>query len=75
MVYTINLDSTSWLAALTGATTVTVYTNGNLQEISKAAPGAGDAARFNGFLFKLNGSLVMFADVQADGSAHTSGPN
>jgi hypothetical protein len=75
MVYTITLDSTSWLATLTGATTVTVYTNGNVQEMNKTALTAGDSARFNGFLFKLNGSLVLFADVQADGPGHGMGPN
>lgn len=75
MVYTITLDSTSWLAALTGATTVTVYTNGNLQEIHKSALVAGDTARFNGFLFKVNGNLVLFADVEADGAGNAIGPN
>ena len=75
MVYTITLDSTSWLATLTGATTVTVYTNGNLQEINKSALAAGDAARFNGFLFKVNGNLVLFAAIEADGAGHAIGPN
>jgi len=75
MVYTITLDSTSWLATLTGATTVTVYTNGNLQEINKSALAAGDAGRFNGFLFKVNGNLVLFADVEADGAGRAIGPN
>ena len=75
MVYTLTLDSTSWLAALTGATTVTVYTNGNMQEINKSALAVGDTARFNGFLFKVNGDLVLFADVQADGPGHAIGPN
>ena len=75
MVYTITLDSTSWLAALTGESTVTVYTNGNLQMINKAALAVGDAARFNGFLFKVNGKLVLFADVQADGPGQAIGPD
>jgi len=75
MVYTITLDSTSWLAALTGATTVTVYTNGNPHEINQAALATGDEARCNGFLFKLNGSLVLFADVQPGGSGQAIGPN
>jgi hypothetical protein len=75
MVYTITLDPASWLATLTGETTVTVYTNGNLQEINKTTPAVGDAARFNGFLFKVNGKLVLFAAVQADGAGHDIGPN
>ena len=75
MVYTMLLDSTSWLAKLTGETTVTVYANGNLHEIDKAVLAMSDAARFNGFLFKVNGSLVMFADVEADRPGHPIGPN
>lgn len=75
MAYTITLESDSWLALLTGATTVTVYTNGNLQELNKSALAAGDEARFNGFLFKVNGNLVLFANVQADGPGHAFGPN
>jgi Domain of unknown function (DUF5666) len=75
MVYDITLDPASWLATLTGETTVTVYTNGNLQEINKTMPAVGDAARFNGFLFKVNGKLVLFATVQADGAGHGIGPN
>jgi len=64
-----------WLAALTGESTVTVYTNGNLQVINKTALAVGDAARFNGFLFKVNGKLVLFADVQADGPGQAIGPH
>jgi hypothetical protein len=75
MVYTIALDPTSWLATLTGESTVTVYTNDNPQEINKSALAVSDPARFNGFLFKVNGKLVLFADVQADGVGHGIGPN
>ena len=75
LVYTITLDSTSWLATLSGATTVTVYTNGNLQEINKSALAAGDAARFNGFLFKVNGNLVLFAAIEAEGAGQAIAPN
>ena len=75
MVYSIALDPTSWLATLTGESTVTVYTNGNLHEINETMPDVGDAARFNGFLFKVNGKLVLFAAVQADGAGHGIGPN
>ena len=71
--YTITLDSMSWLATLTGQTKVTVYTNGNLEEINKTTLAVGDTARFNGFLFKVNGVLTLFADVEADGEGHAIG--
>jgi hypothetical protein len=63
-VYTITLNSTGWLAKLTGLSTVTVYTNGNLQQVGPTAPTVGSTIRFNGFLFKSNGALVLLADVQ-----------
>ena len=72
-VYTLTLDSAGWLAILSGQTTVTVYTNGNLQEINKTTLAVGGPARFNGFLFKANGTLVLFADVEADGPGHAIG--
>ena len=75
MVYTIALDPTSWLATLTGDSCVTVYTNDNLQEINKTALAVNDSARFNGFLFKVNGNLVLFAYGQADGAGQGTGPN
>ncbi len=34
-----------------------------------------DPARFNGFLFKVNGKLMLFAGVQGDGAGHGIGPN
>lgn len=75
MVYTITLDPDNWLATLTGETTVTVYTNGNMQEINHTALAVGDQARFNGFMFKVNGKLVLFASVSADGPGHAIGPH
>ena len=71
--YTVTLDSMSWLATLTGQTKVTVYTNGNLQEINNTALVVGDTSRFNGFLFKVNGALTLFADVEADGEGRAIG--
>lgn len=64
-VYTITLNSSGWLAKLTGSSTVTVYTNGNLQQVNATAPAVGSTIRFNGFLFKSNGALVLLADVCA----------
>lgn len=75
MVYTLTLDSTSWLATLTGDTTLTIYTNGNLEEITFTALAVGDDACFHGFLFDINGSPALFADVHWDGSARAIGPN
>lgn len=63
-IYTISLNSTGWLAKLTGLSTVTVYTNGNLQQVGPTAPTVGSTIRFNGFLFKSNGALVLLAGVQ-----------
>lgn len=73
-VYTLTLPSAAWLATLTGKTTVTVYANGNLQEINKSPIAVGGAVRFNGFLFNNNGALVLIADVQADGPGNPIGP-
>jgi len=75
MVYTLTLESTSWLATLTGESSVTIYTNGSPQDMNSSASVAGDAAPFSGFLFKLNGALVLFADVQAGGPGPAIGPN
>jgi len=73
--YTLTLTTGGWLNTLTGLTTVTVYTNGNVQAINTAALAAGDNARFNGFLFKNNGSLVLLADVQAPGPGNPIVPH
>ena len=73
MVYTITLESDSWLALLTGASTITVY--GNLRELNKSAHAGADEAACNGFLFKVNGKLVLFANVQTDDPGHSFGPN
>jgi hypothetical protein len=71
----IALNSGSWLATLTGQSSVTVYTligcptneNCFLQTINNMPPAVGDTIRFNGFLFENSGSLVMVALIQADG--------
>ncbi len=71
--YTVTLVSDSWLATLTGKTSVTVYSNGNEQDISNNSIAVGSSARFNGFLFNNNGSLVLLADVRADGQGNPIG--
>jgi len=63
-VITLTLNSSGWLAKLTGKSTVTVYTNGNLQNVGPTAPAAGSTIRFNGFLFESGGNLVLLAGVQ-----------
>jgi hypothetical protein len=72
--FTLTLPTGSWLATLTGQTTVTVYTNGNLQPINVSPVAVGGPVRFNGFLFKNNGQLVMLACVEADGPGTPIGP-
>lgn len=72
MVYTLTLEPTSWLAMLTGETTLTIYTSGCVQELNQSTLAEG----FNGFFFKLNGALVLFADARAFGRAPvSSAPN
>jgi hypothetical protein len=73
--YTLTLPAGSWLATLTGQSTVTVYTNGSVQAITSSAIAVNKAARFNGFLFKVNGSLVMLAVIEADGPGTAIGPH
>jgi hypothetical protein len=73
-VYTVTLTSGGWLATLTGQTNVTVYANDNVQAINSNPIAVGDSARFNGFLFKNSGSLVLLACVQADGPGQPIGP-
>ena len=63
--YVVTLPSGGWLATLTGMTSVTVYTNDNVQAINTNPIAVGSSVRFNGFLFKNSGALVMLADVQA----------
>jgi hypothetical protein len=73
--YTLTLTTGGWLNTLTGLTTVTVYTNGNVQAINSTTLAVGDNARFNGFLFKNNGALVLLADVQAPGPGNPIVPH
>ena len=73
--YTLTLTTGGWLNTLTGLTSVTVYTNGNVQAINTTALAVGDTARFNGFLFNNNGALVLLADVQAPGPGNPIVPH
>ena len=75
MVCTLTLDSSSWLATLTGEATLTVYSTGSLVALTQTVLAVNDAASFNGFLFKINGSLVLFADEESDRRRVAIGPN
>ncbi len=72
--FTLTLPAGNWLATLTGQTKVTVYSNGNLQSIAVNPVVVGGTVRFNGFLFKVNGSLIMVATVGAEGPGTPIGP-
>jgi len=73
--YLLTLPSGSWLATVTGQTTVTVYTNGAIQAINSTAAAVNSSVRFNGFLFQVNGKLVMLAAIEADGAGNAIGPH
>jgi hypothetical protein len=75
--YILTLDPNGWLAKLTGKSTVTVYINGNpnVQAINYNTPVVGQTVRFHGFLYMVNGNLVMLAVVQADGSGNPITPH
>jgi|CZKF01.1.fsa_nt_gi hypothetical protein len=64
-VYTVTLPSGSWLATLTGKTTVMVYTNNLVVPLNTVTPAASVVMRFNGYLFNDSGTLRMLACLQA----------
>lgn len=72
--FVLALPSDSWLATVTGQTTVTVYVPGGVQSLTPTAPGVSSTVRFNGYLFHNNGNLVLIALVQAPGPGTPIGP-
>ncbi len=59
---TLTLPTASWLATLTGQTSVVVMLPPSpVATTASAAPKVGDTLRFSGFLFNKNGTLVLFA--------------
>ena len=70
----VTLPSDSWLATITGQTTVAVYLSPSMQIIAATPPGVSSTARFNGYLFKMNGSLVLVALVQGPAPGTPIGP-
>jgi hypothetical protein len=79
---TITLPSGSWLAAVTGQTTVTVFTpvgcptsaNCFLQQLNSTVPAVGSMVRFNGFLFENGGVLTLVAVVEGPPPGIPIGP-
>ena len=67
--YVVTLPSQSALASLTGATTVTVYSNSGTQMMNASQLAVGSTVRFNGLLFNDNGTLRMVAGACNDGPA------
>jgi len=64
--YTITMPSASWVAILTGQTTVNVLVPpSGWQDISSTSTLAvGSSARFNGYLFNNSGTLTLVALVK-----------
>jgi hypothetical protein len=60
------LPSGSWLAKLTGQTTVYVYEGFSTQMLNAVPPTATSLVRFNGLLFNDNGVLRMVAVASCD---------
>jgi len=65
---TLTLPSGSWLASITGKSTVTVLLPPGAEVIGSASPVASTTARFNGFLFNNNGTLTLLAAVEGPGA-------
>ncbi len=66
-VYTITLTSGSAVAALTGATSMQVYTASTIQLMNSTTIAVGSTVRLNGLLFKNAGGLMMIAGDCSDG--------
>jgi hypothetical protein len=64
-VYTVTLPSGSWLATMTGQSTVLVYTNSHVVPLTATTPAVSATMRFNGYLFNVSGTLRLLACVQA----------
>ena len=66
-VYTLTLTSGSAFATLSGATTVTVYTNSATTSLASSTIAVGSSVRFNGLVFNNSGNFVMVAGCSPDG--------
>ena len=66
---TLTMPAASWLATLTGQTTVVVMLPPSpVASTVVKLPAIGDTLRFNGFLFNKNGTLVLYAAGIGPGS-------
>jgi hypothetical protein len=66
-VYTVTLPTGSALSNLTGATTVTVYSNSSTQFMNATSIAVGSTVRFNGLLFNDSGTLRLLGGTCSDG--------
>jgi hypothetical protein len=64
-VYTVTLPTGSWLATITGQSTVLVYTNSQVVPLTSTSPTVNATMRFNGYLFNVGGTLRLLACAQA----------
>jgi hypothetical protein len=71
---TLTLPSGSWLATVTGQSTVTVILPGGIQALPGATAATSSVVRFNGFLFKSNGVLTLVAVVEGPPPGTPIGP-
>jgi len=65
-VYTVTLPAVSWLATVTGQSTVLVYTNSKVVSLTATTPAVSATMRFNGYLFNVGGTLRLLACAQAN---------
>jgi hypothetical protein len=72
---TLTLPSGSWLATITGQTTVNVIVpTASLQALPGATAAASSVVRFNGFLFNNSGVLTLVAVVEGPPPGTPIGP-
>jgi len=67
-VYTLTLASGSAFAALSGASTITVYTSSATVPMATNAIAVNNNVRFNGLVFNLGGKFAMVAGCSPDGA-------
>ncbi len=71
---TLTLPAGSWLATVTGQSTVTVILPGGIQALPGATAATSSVVRFNGFLFNNNGVLTLVAVVEGPPPGTPIGP-
>jgi hypothetical protein len=71
---TLTLPAGSWLASVTGQSTVTVILPTGIQALPGATAAASSVVRFNGFLFENHGALTLVAVVEGPPPGTPIGP-